>query len=233
MFKPLDKRRYFEQIAQLIRERILRENLKKGYKLPTELQLAGELNVSRSVVREALRILDVMGYVNIKKGPQGGIFVSNLYHKPITDSIRQLATNGHITVDHLFDVRLQIEPFIASEAAQHAKKRELKKLFALIEDGSLHIDDAAYLKKKNIEFHLLLAEASGNPVLAILMKSLTEILKEIAYHFLDPSFEKEIFQLHKNLLQAIVQKKVNEAKKLIRSDILLVKRNLRKSLERR
>lgn len=233
MFKPLDKKRYFEQIAHLIRERILRENLKKGYKLPTEQQLASELNVSRSVVREALRILDVMGYVTIKKGPQGGIFVSNLYHKPITDSIRQLATNGHITVDHLFDVRLQIEPFIASEAAQHAKKRDLKKLFALIEDASLHIDDAAYLKKKNIEFHLLLAEASGNPVLAILMKSVTEILKEIAYHFLDPSFEREIFQVHKEILNTLIQRKANEAKKLVKEDIIFVKRSLGKSLERR
>ena len=59
MFKPLDKKRYFEQISQLIRERILRGNLKEGYKLPTEQQLARELNMSRSVVREALRILDV------------------------------------------------------------------------------------------------------------------------------------------------------------------------------
>jgi DNA-binding FadR family transcriptional regulator len=58
-FKPLDKKPCFEQIAQLIRERILRENLKKGYKLPKKQQLASELNMSRSVVREALRILDV------------------------------------------------------------------------------------------------------------------------------------------------------------------------------
>ena len=233
MFKPFEKKRYFEQIAQMIREKIFRENLKEGFRLPTEQQLAKELNVSRSVVREALRILDVMGYVDIKKGPQGGIFVSSLYHKPISDSLRNLANNGHITVNHLFDVRLQIETFIAAEAAQHAKKRSLEKLFALIEDASLHIDDAAYLKNKNIEFHLLLAEASGNPVLAILMKSITEILKEIAYHFLDPSFEREILQIHKEILKVIKQGKVNEAKKLIKEDILFVKKSLGKSIERR
>lgn len=233
MFKPLEKKRYFEQIVQMIREKIFRENLKEGFRLPTEQQLAKELNVSRSVVREALRILDVMGYVDIKKGPQGGIFVSSLYHKPISDSLRNLTNNGHITVNHLFDVRLQIETFIAAEAAQHAKKREMKKIFALIEDASLHIDDAAYLKNRNIEFHILLAEASGNPVLAILMKSLTEILKEIAYHFLNPSFEREIFKIHKEILKAIMQRKVNEAKKLIKEDIIFVKKSLEKSIERR
>ena len=232
MFKPLEKKRYFEQIAQMIREKIFRENLKEGFRLPTEQQLAKGLNVSRSVVREALRILDVMGYVDIKKGPQGGIFVSSLYHKPISDSLRNLANNGHITVNHLFDVRLLIETFIVAEAAQHAKKRDMKKLFALIEDASMHIDDAAYLKNKNIEFHLLLAEGSGNPILAILMRSLTEILKEIAYHFLNPSFEREIFQIHKEILKAIMQRKVNEAKKLIKEDIIFVKKSLEKSIDK-
>jgi len=232
VFKPLDKKRYFEQIAQLIREKILHKNLEKGFKLPTEQQLAKDLNVSRSVIREALRILDVMGYVSIRKGPQGGIFVSNLYHKPITDSLRILTNNGHVTVDHIIDVRLQIEPFTAAEAARYAKKRDIKKLSALIEDASLHMDDAAYLKNKDMEFHLLLAEASGNPVLAILMRSVIEILREIAYNFLDHSFERELFQIHKNIFHSIAQKKVSEVKKLIKKDILFVKKNLKKFLER-
>jgi GntR family transcriptional repressor for pyruvate dehydrogenase complex len=228
MFKPLDKKRYFEQIARLIRERILHDNLEEGFKLPTEQQLAKELDVSRSVVREALRILDVMGYVDIRKGPQGGIFVSNHYHKPIRDSLRGLANDGHITVGNIFDVRFQIEPFIAGEAARHAKKRDLKKLFELIEDASLHMDDAVYLKQKDLEFHLLLAEASGNPVLAILMKSLIEILAEIAHDFLNSTFEKELFKIHKNILHTIAQRKVNEVRKLIKTDILFVKKNLKK-----
>ena len=136
-------------------------------------------------------------------------------------------------MDHIFDVRLQIEPFIVAEAARNAKKSDIRKLSALIKDASLHSDEAAYLKEKNIEFHLLLAEASGNPVLAILMKSLTEILKEIAYHFLNPSFEREIFRVHKEILNTLVQRKRNEAKRLVKEDIIFVKRSLEKSLERR
>jgi GntR family transcriptional repressor for pyruvate dehydrogenase complex len=232
MFKPLDKKRYFEQIAQLIREKILHENLEEGFKLPTEQQLAKELDVSRSVVREALRILDVMGYVDIRKGPQGGIFVSNLYHKPIRDSLRDLATNGHITIDNIFDVRLQIEPFIAAEAARYAKKSDIKKLSQLIESAGSHLEDVAYLKDKDMEFHLFLAEASGNPVLSILMKSLIEILKEIAHDFLDLSFERELFQIHKNIFCTIAQRKVSEVKKLVRTDILFVRKNLEKFLKR-
>jgi GntR family transcriptional repressor for pyruvate dehydrogenase complex len=73
MFEPLEKKRYSDQIANLIQKRILTQNLADGVKLPGERQLAEELGVSRSVVREALRMLDASGYVSIKKGPRGGI----------------------------------------------------------------------------------------------------------------------------------------------------------------
>lgn len=231
-FEPLDKKRFFEQVAQLIREKILRENLQEGFRLPSEVQIANELHVSRSVVREALRILDVMGYILVKKGPQGGIFVSSLYHKPISDSFRSLAASGQITVDHLFDVRLQIEPFIIEKATVHAKNADIEKIAVMLKNASLHTDDAAQLKRANIDFHLLLAEASGNPVLSILMKSLTDILMEIAYTFLDHDFEKRLFEIHKKIFHAIQHKKTREVSKLIKTDILFVKKNLKNFVER-
>ncbi len=232
MFEPIEKRRYFEQIAERIRERIINENLPDGFRLPAEQQLSSELNVSRSVVREALRILDVMGYVTIKKGPQGGIFVSSQYHKPVSDSLMHLATNGQVTVEHLFDVRLQIEPFIVEEATRHASKTDIERLALLFEDAQSHLDDPAYVKQKNIEFHLLLAEVSGNPVLSIMMKSIIEILNEIAFSFLEPSFEKEILLgIHTKILEAVSHRKVREVRKLMEEDILLVKSNLKRSLK--
>jgi DNA-binding FadR family transcriptional regulator len=230
-FQPLDKKRFFEQVAQLIREKILREGLEEGFRLPSEVQIANELNVSRSVVREALRILDVMGYINVRKGPRGGIFVSSLYHKPISDSFRSLAASGQITVDHLFDVRLQIEPFIIEEATVHAKEADIEKIAQLFKDTSFSMEDTAQLKRANIEFHLLLAEASGNPVLSILMKSLTDILMEIAYTFLDHEFEKRLFKIHKEIFHAIQNKKSCEVSKLIKEDIVFVKNNLKSYVE--
>lgn len=231
-FQPLDKRRYFEQVAQLIRTKIFDEGLVEGFRLPSEVDIASELRVSRSVVREALRILDVMGYIHAKKGPQGGIFVSSHYHKPVTESFRSLAENGQITVDHLFDVRLQIEPFIIEEATVHAKDEDIKKIALLFQDASRAMDDAAKLKRANIDFHLLLAEASGNPVLSILMKSLTDILMEVAYTFLDLDFERQLFEIHKEIFHAIKSRKTGEVSRLINADILFVKENLKNYVER-
>ena len=127
-FRPLEKKRYSEQIADLLQDKILRDHLETGTNLPSEKDLSLEFQVSRSVIREALRMLEVSGLIKVKKGPSGGIFVSNGYHKPITNSLNNLITSGDVTIEHLFDVRLLIEPHIAMEAALNAKNEHVKKI---------------------------------------------------------------------------------------------------------
>ena len=231
MFQPLEKKRYSEQIAHLIRQRILSQNLENGAKLPAERQLAVELGVSRSVVREALCMLDVSGYVSVRKGPGGGIFVSQVYHKPISDSLKNLTVHGQITVDHLFDVRLQIEPFMAMEAARRATSTDIKKLNDLVAEASQCVDDASALKQKNIHFHILLGEASANPVSAMFMKSIAEILNEVAYKFLDLSCERAFLNTHRKILKLVTDRKAGEAMKLVKQDILDVRKRLGKALQ--
>jgi GntR family transcriptional repressor for pyruvate dehydrogenase complex len=230
MFQPLEKKRYSDQIANLIQKRILTQNLADGAKLPGERQLAEELKVSRSVVREALRMLDASGYVSVKKGPRGGIFVSQVYHKPISDSLKSLAAHGQVTVDHLFDVRLQIEPFMAMEAARNATKEDIKRLHELMADAGRCLDDAATLKQTNIMFHILLAEASGNPVLTMFMKSIAEILNDVAYKFLDLSCEREFFKSHSRIVKLVSERNAQEVMKLVKEDILNVRKKLSKAL---
>jgi GntR family transcriptional repressor for pyruvate dehydrogenase complex len=230
-FEPLEKKRYSEQIANLIQEKILKDRLNDGYRLPTERALAEEWQVSRSVIREAIRILDAHGFVRIKKGPQGGIFVSLLYHKPVSASLKSLADHGRITVDHLFEVRLQIEPYIAESAMKSATRSDIDRLVRLMEDAAAHFDDPGYLKQKNIEFHLVLAEISQNPVYMILMQSITEILLKLAYDFLNPEFERELFHVHDEIVQVIAGRKKGNIKKLLREDIMFVKSRLKESVE--
>lgn len=230
LFEPLEKKRYSEKIAQMIQERILTQNLASGSRLPAERQLAEELGVSRSVVREAMRMLDGAGYVSIKKGPRGGIFVSQLFHKPISDSLKSLAAHGQITVDHLFDVRLKIEPFMAQEAVRHAKDEDIERIHALMVEAGRCLDDAAALKQRNILFHIRLAEASGNPVLVMFMKSIAEIINEIAYKFLDLSCERQFFRTHNKILKVVTDRKANEVMKLVREDILDVRKRLARAL---
>ena len=226
VFRPLEKKRYSEQVADLIQGKIFGDNLRNGTNLPSEKDLAGEFQVSRSVIREALRILESSGLVTIKKGPTGGIFVADTYHKPITNSIHNLITSGRVTIDHLFDVRLLIEPHIAMEAALHAKRGDMLKLEELIDDSFKHHDDPLYLKRNNLKFHLMLAKASGNPVLSLLLESVFELLVKLTLDFLDLSLERHFFQFHEHILQIIAKKEPENAKKLIREDILDTKEKI-------
>ena len=226
VFRPLEKKRYSEQIADLIQDKILRDHLETGTSLPSEKDLSLEFQVSRSVIREALRMLEVSGLVKIKKGPSGGIFVSNGFHKPITNSLYNLITLGDATIDHLFDVRLLIEPHIAMEAALNAKNEHVKKLKELIDDSSHHQDDPIHLKRNNLKFHLLVAKASGNPVLSLLLESVIELLVKTTLDFLDLSLERHFFRVHERITQVIAQGKSEEAKRLIREDILDTKEKI-------
>ena len=226
VFRPLEKKRYSEQIADLIQDKILRDPLEAGTNLPSEKDLSLEFQVSRSVIREALRMLEVSGLVTIKKGPSGGIFVSNGYHKPITNSLNNLITLGDVTIEHLFDVRLLIEPYIAMEAALNAKDQHIKKLTELMDDSSRHQDDPIRLKRNNLKFHLLVAKASGNPVLALLLESVIELLIKTTLDFLDLSLEKHFFRVHERIAQVIANGKSEEAERLIREDILDTKEKI-------
>jgi len=232
MFKPLEKKRYSEQIAEMIQEKILKQRLQQGTRLPTERELAEEFQVSRTVIREAIRELEVAGLVRIKKGPKGGIFIDNAYHKPLSASLRKLITSGWINVDHILEVRMLIEPYIASQATFKAKKSDIEEIRSLLQNSSMNLDDVALLKKNNIEFHLLIAKASGNPVFSILMRSVMDILEEIARDFLVLSIERDFLQAHKEIFDLIVQRDPEKVRKAIEEDILDVNRRLSAFLRR-
>jgi len=233
MFRPLKKKRYSDQIAEVIQERIFRDHLRIGTNLPSEQALAQEFQVSRTVVREALRILEISGLVKIKKGPTGGIFVSNSYHAPIRKSLRNMVASGEMTIDHLFDVRLLIEPHIAKEAALHATESDILKLQQLLQDSAQHLDAPVHLKKNNLNFHLLLARASGNPVFSILLESVFELLIESSLDFFDRSFENHFHKIHEKIFRLIKRKRAAEAERLMREDILDVKEKLKEFKKRR
>jgi DNA-binding GntR family transcriptional regulator len=82
------------------------------------------------------------------------------------------------------------------------------------------------LKRNNLKFHLLLAKASGNPVLSLLLESIIEILAASTLDFLDLSLERHFFQSHEHIFQVIAQKEPENAKMLIRQDILDTKEKI-------
>jgi GntR family transcriptional regulator, transcriptional repressor for pyruvate dehydrogenase complex len=231
-FRPLKKRRFSDQIADVIQEKILKERLQTGTSLPTEQELAGEFQVSRSVVREALRILEISGLVKVKKGSAGGVFVSDGIWAPIRKSLRNMVARGDVTVAHLFDVRFLIEPQMAKEAALHIAEKDIAVLEELFRDSCAHLGDPVHLKKNNLNFHLLLARASGNPVFSVLLESVFELLIEISLDFFDSSAEKGFHENHEKIFQMIQRRKAGEVERLMKEDIRDTKEKLTRFKQR-
>jgi len=147
-----------EQVLHLIRSGVL----KCGDQLPSENELTGQLGVSRSSVREALRALEVLGVIESKTGV--GRFVrEDTPHEAVFDILNELAEEG--SPWEIMEARLAVEPGVAFLAARRRTEQQLRQMDQIVDVQSKQVETGADPMQSDLEFHLLLAAASGNQVL--------------------------------------------------------------------
>lgn len=222
-FKPLAKLRYPERVARVVGRRILIGEMETGQRLPSEVELAEEFEVSRAVIREALRLLESAGLVSIRKGPTGGIFAANVLHKPISDSLKNLLDAGRADVINVFDVRLMVEPQLAAEAARRADEKDIDRLSRLLARAGREDNGPVDLRYVNLHFHLELARISANPILTILVESLLELVGDTGFDLVDPEFEKEALERHRELLRLVAEGQAEDAARFTEQELRQVR----------
>jgi GntR family transcriptional regulator, transcriptional repressor for pyruvate dehydrogenase complex len=169
--KPI---RMSEAIVRQIEDQIFRGQLKPGEMLPSETALMKELGVGRYTVREAFRMLEASGFIKIKQGAQGGAIITKLTNEFVSDFLIKAIRFGEVTSAALSQFRLALEPSIAAVAA---KKEDIKREFIVEMENNISYVKTLVRKKKvtayaNMDFHVLLAEATENPMFIILLKTL-------------------------------------------------------------
>lgn len=177
MLKPVKKTRLAEDVVKQIKELIRKEKVKPGSKLPSERQLMRELKISRSSVREALRILEIMGLIEVKPG--SGIYVKN----PVADVFLPLSSwlpHHKETLYNHFEARQVLEPRAASFAAERASKTILKKLEESLSEFKKQIkkNNLVGAIQADIEFHRIISQATENKTLMLLMDTIAKFLLE-------------------------------------------------------
>lgn len=222
-FRPLEKMRYSEQVAQAIQDRILTGQAETGSRLPSEKELAQEFGVSRTVIREAMRLLESAGFVEIKRGPTGGIFVAADFHKPTSDSFKNLFASGMVSLDHVMDLRWLLEPHMVAQAALKATPDQLDELARVVARFEQYADDPISLKQVNLTFHRILGRASGNPVFHMLLDSILDLLNHLIVDFVDIGFEREIAGFHRQIFEAVAARDPDEARRQVERDIIRVR----------
>ena len=168
----------FQEIITRIKRDILLQHYRPGDALPKEETLAKEFGVGRALVREALSVLKAQGYLEARRGSSGGTFVCDLLHSQgVTTLLADLIVMRSMTIKHLCDVRILIEPEAARMAALAASPTQLAQLGDFVYQGL----SAQSVKERinfDVEFHNQVCELSGNPFFSLLMRSMMGFLQQ-------------------------------------------------------
>jgi GntR family transcriptional repressor for pyruvate dehydrogenase complex len=156
----------YQTLADGLREQIASGRLRPGDRLPTEPQLCAQSGLSRSTVREALRLLSSQHLIVTTRGVSGGSFVTELsadkVGQTLSANVHLLFANGIVEGAHLFEIRMLMEGPAAELAALRRDDADLAKLEAALTDplaGAVETRLAAHAS-----FHQALAAATGNPL---------------------------------------------------------------------
>src|ERR1700742_5188884 len=175
-FRPIRTRRAFEEICERIREQLALGVLKPGDKLPPERELALQLGVSRNVLREALRSLEMAGIVKLQKGVKGGAFIREGDTGRMNEVMRDMLSLGTISVRELQEARINVIDLVVRLACINARQSDFEALEANIERTELATREGRLLDRVECsrEFYKLLAASTGNKVIAMIVDSVTE-----------------------------------------------------------
>jgi GntR family transcriptional repressor for pyruvate dehydrogenase complex len=190
------------QVAERLEQRILSGELAPGTQIPSEREISAQLGVSRSVVREALGRLASLGLVRSIHG--SGTRVGTPSTKQVTVGYQRLLSRDDIKMEDVSAVRMPLETMIAALAAQHRTQEHIEQLEKTQKIlGNPRRSLAAHVKA-DLEFHSTLAAASGNPVFAIVLLPIQELLIETRRRTLG-RYGAEIAHVHHaKILDAVI-----------------------------
>ncbi len=174
------------KVEKQIRNAIHQNIFVPGDKLPGEFELADKFGVSRTAIREALRMLAGRGLVEIKRG--SGVYVAELDVSHVVDPFYQLLEMkcGDESFLHLIYARTFLEPEIARMAAEYRSDKDIAFLeFNCNKMGQL-IDNPDNMVDLDIKFHRRLSEATSNPIIPIIMEPIFELL----YKFIPSTYRQ-------------------------------------------
>jgi GntR family transcriptional repressor for pyruvate dehydrogenase complex len=178
-FQLIKTPRAFEEIADQIRKELSHRRLRPGDRLPPERALAEQFGVSRNTLREALRSLENSGLLRLQKGATGGAFVRESTGDAVVTGLRDMFHLGAIRPEHLTEARVLIESITVRVACERATADDIEALKANIaaaeQAGRAKADfyDQAAI---HLDFHRILARATKNPVMVIVMEALIDVM---------------------------------------------------------
>jgi GntR family transcriptional regulator, transcriptional repressor for pyruvate dehydrogenase complex len=194
--------RAYEQLAEALRDSIQAGALPEGARLPSESRLAEQAGVSRSTVREALRMLQEAGLIERASPKVMVVRAQNddEGHREVTAALHR----RNVTFHHLHEALMTIEPELTRLATERADASDIAALHENLAAQQRNLENFEEWCRLDEEFHLAIAEMSGNPALIITRTPITALLLPVLNRFIDsPSLTSHALRYHHRILAEI------------------------------
>ncbi|MCW2947085.1 MAG: DNA-binding transcriptional regulator, FadR family [Actinoallomurus sp.] len=217
LFSPVSVGRISEVIVEQMRLLIREGKLVPGDRLPSERSLCERFGVSRVTVREALRVLEAGGLVEIRVGARGGAFVTQPSSERIGEGLAQLMTLTAMTASDVTEARMVFELGILPLVVERATEDDIADLRVLVEQGLSALESGSYTMAMSAAFHVRVASSTHNPAIEMLVHSFHGPMlmslqqAQVAAPLMGPRGAHEHFEL----VEAIEQRDVERARAIM------------------
>ncbi|PKN63060.1 MAG: hypothetical protein CVU57_21360 [Deltaproteobacteria bacterium HGW-Deltaproteobacteria-15] len=228
VFEPVKNKRMFEEVSDKIKRLIFDGTLKPGQHLPPENEIARLFNVGRQSVREALRILELSGFITTRAGVNGGPIIENTIMSRMADLYLDAFRFHRISLDDFTAARKGIEMSVLNIVLATASSADLEGVRASINRANARLSDNQSAFEENVDFHRQMAKASKNHLLVITVESVLAVLSDFRTRFPAIPVERSrvVVKLHEDILDAVINQRADEARRLLEHDLMQVNINL-------
>jgi len=198
--RPLKRLDLVQEVFGQMREQIISGEFESGGTMPPEGQLCETMGVSRTVIREAMRMLGAQGLVEVSQGRRPRVRPAD--PQTVVETFGTYLQRGNHTLLNLIEVRHPLEAEIAALAAKRARPPQIKAMQESIDTMA----SASSLKEQveaDVLFHSLLADAAGNPLFPMLLKTLAGVMRISRQETLAQTGAKRALPGHRAVLAAV------------------------------
>ncbi len=232
MLSPIKNRRFTDRILAQLKEYILSRQTLPGERLPSEAEFAEIFGVSRGTIREALHILEHDGIVRIKKGPGGGLFLSEGNLVQVIDSIFFTMQWEKISFDTLIETRKPLEDKIARLASVRAEEEDIHEIEQILK--KMEAPDLSHdlFVQYDTDFHVALAKAAKNKVLLMFMVAVKDLHNRVVdYSELHDHLFPAAREYHRKILDAVKDKDPDRAAEMMAEHLDYFERHFRNHVQ--
>ena len=233
MFNNISNKKVYEQVIEQIQNNIMEGIFKKGDKLPSERELSEKMGVSRTSIREALRVLETMGVVESRQG-EGNFICSNI-EKSLLQPLSMMFKLNNGSFSDIYELRSILEIECARLSAIRATDMDCRELLSVVEEmeqetfGENRYEILVELDKK---FHNTISDISKNYLIESLFSTISNLfekfIEDARYKIIlfdSEQANKSLLIQHKKICESIIKKNQDMAVEAMREHMEYVMEN--------